>query len=75
MRAGRGKGPMFTHCSSFINHFIKYVDEHLLFDRLQAGGAVVTVWCTAENRVNKSAESSWILFISFLMLKALSAGW
>lgn len=29
---GREKCPVFTHCSSFIKHFIKHVDEHLLFD-------------------------------------------
>ena len=34
----------FTHHSSFINHLIKYVDEDVVSDWLQASSAVVTVW-------------------------------
>lgn len=56
MKNVRGEGKRQTHCSNFINHFIKYVDEHFIFDRLQAGGAVVTIWCTAEKNLNNSAD-------------------
>lgn len=39
-----------THHSSFINHFIKYIDKDLIFDRLQAGRAVVSIWGTIKRR-------------------------
>lgn len=47
-RAGAGG---FTYRPAFVNHLIKYVDENLVSDRLQAGRAVVSIRRAGEETV------------------------
>lgn len=49
-RAGAGG---FTYRPTLINHLIEYVDEKLVSDRLQAGGAVVSVGGAGKERVRR----------------------